>query len=150
MQIEKIISAGGVVLRQDDDALQVALVGRSDLDMWGLPKGGPEEGETLLEAAMRETSEETGLQLRFLGQVGTIKYNFMRYAQDRHYFKTVHYFLMEAIGGDIADHDEEHDWVQWFNLDEALHTIVYANEVNIIRRAAEMWQELKGTNHAGG
>ena len=54
------ISSGGVVYRERRGVTEVALirVGRR----WCLPKGQVEEGEKLEETALREVSEETGLE----------------------------------------------------------------------------------------
>ncbi len=40
---------------------------------WGPPGGKPEQGETLFEAAIRETLEETGLQIELDGFVGLLR-----------------------------------------------------------------------------
>lgn len=58
------VSAGGVVYRGEDDAIEIALAARrtrrGDL-AWGLAKGAIEPGETEEQAAVREVLEETGL-----------------------------------------------------------------------------------------
>ena len=49
-------AAGGIVT---DDAGNMLLIRRND--RWDLPKGKVEPGETLLQAALREVEEETGI-----------------------------------------------------------------------------------------
>src|SRR5690242_15974874 len=105
------VSAGGVVYRQRDGLLQVALVGKITPSRWGLPKGGQQRGESLEQAALREVSEETGLQARLICPLGDIQYWF-RWGGRRHN-KTVYFYLMEAIGGDLSLHDHEYDLVEW-------------------------------------
>ncbi|PWT74495.1 MAG: NUDIX hydrolase [Chloroflexi bacterium] len=112
---------------------QVILVGRAADDFWVLPKGTPEQGETTEQAALREVTEETGIQTRIVGKLGSIRYNFSR--QGRRYSKEVLYFLMEAIGGDVSLHDHEYDDAQWFTLDSAAEHLAYSNEANVLRRA---------------
>jgi predicted NUDIX family NTP pyrophosphohydrolase len=63
----KKISAGILLYRRRGDELEVFLVhpggpfwAKKDLGAWSLPKGEVEEGEELLEAAVREFGEETG------------------------------------------------------------------------------------------
>ena len=58
--------------------MEVALVGRSYADIWTLPKGTPEPGETMEQVAVREVQEETGLQVRLITYVGCISYSFVR------------------------------------------------------------------------
>src|SRR5579884_1149420 len=40
-------------------SMEVALVGRSHVGLWALPKGTPEPGETIEQVAVREAQEET-------------------------------------------------------------------------------------------
>jgi len=42
---------------------RILLTKRDDFEVWCLPSGGVEEGESLAEAAVRETKEETGQML---------------------------------------------------------------------------------------
>ncbi len=56
-------SAGGVVHRVDLGSPQIVLVHRRVPPLWALPKGTPDSGETLAETAIRETREESGLEV---------------------------------------------------------------------------------------
>ena len=130
------VSAGGVVVRRGADSPEVALVGRGTPMRWGLPKGGIEQGETLDMAAVREAQEETGLRVRLVAPVGDIVYWFATRGVRHH--KTVHFFLMEGVGGDLADHDWENDEAAWFPADAALAAMAFPNEAAIVRRALEL------------
>ncbi len=132
------VSAGGVVVREGRDGLDVALVGRGKPLRWGLPKGGIEAGETIDTAALREAREETGLEVRLLAPIGDIQYWFATRSVRHH--KTVHFFLMEAIGGDIRNHDWENDEAAWFSIAEALKVMAFPNEIAIVRRAWDVWR----------
>ena len=57
---ERELSCGVVVV---NDAAEVLLCHVTGQGHWDLPKGGARRGETPLEAALRETREETGLAL---------------------------------------------------------------------------------------
>jgi 8-oxo-dGTP pyrophosphatase MutT (NUDIX family) len=132
------VSAGGVVYRQRDRLYEVALVGKITPRRWGLPKGGQQRGESLEQAALREVSEETGLQARLICPLGEIQYWF-RWGGRRH-FKTVYFYLMEAIGGDLSLHDHEYDVVEWFSFEGAHSAMSYPSEVEVLSRAEELLQ----------
>ncbi len=134
------ISAGGVAFRREaDGSVEVALVGRVRPRRWALPKGTPNKGESLEETALREIREETGLDVRLVKPLDRIEYWFVL-GGTRH-FKTVHFFLAEATGGDIAHHDGEYDVVEWFPIDEALHLLSYPNEVHVMEKALASLRE---------
>jgi ADP-ribose pyrophosphatase len=118
--------------------MEVVLVGRRQTGIWALPKGTPETGETIEQVAVREAQEETGMQVRLIGFIGSISYSFVR--EQIRYHKQVRHFLLEAIGGDTALHDHEYDMVQWFSLQEACRHLTYPNEVHILYQAEEMLQ----------
>ncbi|GCE04605.1 hypothetical protein KDAU_19340 [Dictyobacter aurantiacus] len=119
-------------------SMEVVLVGRSHAGIWALPKGTPQPGETIEQVAVREAQEETGLQVQLIAYVGSISYSFVR--EQVRYHKQVRHFLLEAVGGDTALHDQEYDLVQWFSLPEASRRLTYQNEVHILSQAQEMLQ----------
>lgn len=158
-RVVRAFSAGGVVFRlppglpvMEADAepeatpgsalagVEVVLVGYRRDDTWTLPKGTPKEGETVEETALREVSEETGVQTRIVGDLGSIQYSFGR--RGVRYDKEVRHFLMEATGGDVSLHDAEYDEARWFGLAEATRLLSYANETEVVRRAETLIGEL--------
>ena len=101
-------SAGGIVVRTDQEgpSLVVGMRRRErDSATWTLPKGTPDPGETVEETALREVAEETGLEVRIVEPLPSIEYSFVQPGTRIH--KTVHYFLMEPVGGDLSRHDHE-------------------------------------------
>ncbi|MHA2030611.1 MAG: NUDIX domain-containing protein [Candidatus Kariarchaeaceae archaeon] len=52
------------------DKEQVLLTKRDDFEVWCLPSGGMENGESVAQAAIRETKEETGLDVELKSLVG--------------------------------------------------------------------------------
>ncbi len=133
------ISAGGLVL---DDTRQAAVIGRLDRRgrlLWSLPKGHIEHGETAEQAAMREVAEETGILTRVQAPLGTIDYWFL--AEDRRVHKTVHHFLLRAVGGELSDADIEVTEVAWVPLEELGGLLAYADERRLVRRASEILEE---------
>jgi 8-oxo-dGTP pyrophosphatase MutT (NUDIX family) len=130
-------SAGGLVL--DPRHTRAAVIGRLDRRgklLWSLPKGHIEAGETAEQTAVREVAEETGIQSKVLHPLGTIDYWFV--AEDRRVHKTVHHFLLEALGGELSDEDVEVTEVAWVPLGELEELLAYADERRLVRRAAEL------------
>ena len=112
------------------------LVRRRQPPLWALPKGTPDSGETLVETAIRETNEETGLLVEIEEPISAITYYFVHGRTRFH--KTVHFFLMHSIGGLLEDHDHEFDEVGWFPIDEALQLMTHATEREVVQRAVEL------------
>ncbi|HMK50390.1 MAG TPA: NUDIX hydrolase, partial [Thermodesulfovibrionales bacterium] len=122
------VSSGGVIFRRNDGDVDVALISVKNGSIWCLPKGVINEGESPENTALREVSEETGLKGRILGKLGEITYWFHIRDENAKCKKTVHFYLMEYEGGDVADHDWEVDSASWFPIDEAVAKANYKGE----------------------
>jgi len=122
------------VHRTVDGRPQVLLVHRRSPRLWALPKGTPDSGETIEETALRETREETGLQVVIEQPLRSIRYFFVRGSTRFH--KTVHFFLMRPVGGALEEHDAEFDEVRWTDLEEALAILNHATERSVVEEAA--------------
>jgi 8-oxo-dGTP pyrophosphatase MutT (NUDIX family) len=129
-------SAGGVVHRTVDGQVEIILVHRRHPPLWALPKGTPNAGETLEETALRETREETGLQVEIEAPIRAISYVFVRGRTRFH--KSVHFYLMRATGGALADHDHEFDEVAWLPADEAMKLMTHATERAVAEEAIQL------------
>jgi predicted NUDIX family NTP pyrophosphohydrolase len=92
---KKPVSAGTVLYRKTSAGVEVLLVHPSGAynkrAPWSIPKGLPDEGESLEAAARRETMEETGVHAAELVSLGSIDYTKSR--------KTVHAFAGVAPEG---------------------------------------------------
>jgi 8-oxo-dGTP pyrophosphatase MutT (NUDIX family) len=131
-------SAGGIVVRYEGDVPSLVLGMRRrerDRVTWTLPKGTPVTGETAEETAIREVGEETGLQVRITGRLPSIHYSFVQ--RGTRINKTVHYFLMEPIGGDLSLHDREFEDVRWTRFDDATCILAFDTERDLVISAAE-------------
>ena len=137
------MSAGGVVYRSSGGTLEVALVHRREPVLWALPKGTPDAGESIEETALRETREETGLEVEIVAPIDSIRYFFVRGTV--RFNKTVHFFLMRPIGGDVTLHDHEFDDVRWVQLEEAHGLLSYATERDVLHAAAKLIDTLEAT-----
>ncbi len=125
-------AAGGVVVREGASGPEVVLAGRVADGSWVFPKGTPDHGETIEETALREVREETGLEIRITRPLGTMEYQFAAAGLRVH--KLVHFFAMEAIGGDLTRHDAEYDDVRWVPVAEARRMLSFDSYREVLDR----------------
>jgi len=117
-------AAGLLLYRRQMDYLEVLLVHPSGSynrkAPWSLPKGLPDEGESLLDAAIRETREEAGVSAE-VHRDSLVPLGHIDYTRSR---KRVHAFALE-VPPDAAPHPTswEIDRVEFFPLEEARQLI---------------------------
>ncbi|MEU9222905.1 NUDIX domain-containing protein [Streptomyces massasporeus] len=121
-----------------DDAGRVLLQRRRDNGMWALPGGAMDIGESLPDCAVRETREETGLDVEITGIVGT-------YTNPRHVFayddgevrqEFSICFLARPVSGHLAMSEESTD-VRWFEPSDIDGLPMVAS----IRRRLNDWRD---------
>ena len=146
MIVEQLVSAGGVLVRQTEGETEVILCGRPNIDLWGLPKGTPNSGESLEETASREVEEETGIKPQIVFKIGTTQYWFTRPNDKARCHKTVHYYLMNPVSGDTFLHDAEYEEVAWFPVNIAIKKLTYDNDVQMVKKAVDIFSKEKASN----
>ena len=133
------MSAGGVVYRANGHGqVEVVICGRSYPQIWGLPKGTPDPGETEEQTALREVREETGLEVVSERYIDSIEYWFVRAQDGSRCRKIVHFYLMKPVGGSLSNHDHEFDFVKWAPVSDACQSLTYDNEVDIVQKGVSM------------
>jgi 8-oxo-dGTP pyrophosphatase MutT (NUDIX family) len=137
------VSAGGVVYRGSGPNAEVVIVRVVPEQRWQLPKGLIDDGETFEEAALREVREESGMTAEIVAPIETIEYWFTADWDKvrKRIHKSVHFFLMRHKDGDGSDHDHEVDEVRWVAIDEAIQTLKFKSERDLVRKAATMIAE---------
>lgn len=102
-----------------DPELQVLVHRRTDSDLWALPGGGVEVGESVSQALIREVKEETGLDIVIDQLIGI--YSDPRYVvayddgEVRQQFSLC--FACRATGGSLAISDESRE-LRFASVDE--------------------------------
>lgn len=110
-------SASTVVI---DEGGRILLIHRTDNDLWSVPGGAMEFGESIKQTAVRETLEETGIEIEIVGLVGIYtnparRIEYTSNGEVRQEFSVV--FLGRPIGGEPATSAESSE-VHWIKPDE--------------------------------
>jgi 8-oxo-dGTP diphosphatase len=116
-----VMAAGGIVVRDPARPLIGIVRLRKDRS-WVLPKGKLKPGESALDAARREVSEETGHQVsvhEFLGA--------MSRSGDRKH-KVVQFWRMSTVGGPVRALMDDVKAVKWLPLEQAVERLTHAHE----------------------
>jgi ADP-ribose pyrophosphatase YjhB (NUDIX family) len=109
--------AGGVVW---NPKLGIVVVNQNN-DSWSLPKGHLEEGETHLEAAIREINEESGIpmeELRLICPLGTYERSQIKRDPDQlTEMRTISLFLFKTDYIKLSPKDPENPEARWVAID---------------------------------
>jgi ADP-ribose pyrophosphatase YjhB (NUDIX family) len=115
-----VVPSVNVVVARSDGA--ILLIRRTDNDNYALPGGGMDLGESMPETAVRETKEETGVDVEVTGLVGiyTSPRHLIEYTSNgevRQEFSVV--FTARPTGGKPTTSSESSEvvWVDPANLD---------------------------------
>lgn len=103
---------------------RLALARRDDFDIWCLPGGHVEVGETLAQAARREVEEETGLQVELTRLVGI-------YSDPQVFQRGIHLvqFAGYPTGGALRPRPGETVEVDFFAGDELPEYVLFGNRL---------------------
>ncbi len=119
-----------MIYRSSAGRVEVVLAHRREPPLWALPKGTPSAGETLEQTALRETREETGLEVELVGEAGEFT---MKCDGKKRRFV---FYLMRAVGTtwDWPHHEGRDTFLVPFERVEAM-----------LRREGygELWREVR-------
>jgi 8-oxo-dGTP pyrophosphatase MutT (NUDIX family) len=141
------IAAGCVVYRKIEEDIEILLLtrdydhdyfsgGDTQKQSYHLPKGHLKFSETLEAAAVRETTEELGAEVRIQSYLGAIHHTFDHPKHQNTTDKEIHYFAAIWLN-DIKKIDNEHDGRAWVSLADVEKMLGKPNpkeEDEIIRR----------------
>jgi 8-oxo-dGTP pyrophosphatase MutT (NUDIX family)/phosphohistidine phosphatase SixA len=120
-------AAGGVVVRRIDGHAEVGLVHRPRYDDWSFPKGKLLDGESHIEAALREVSEEAGVECR-----PGVELLSTTYETDGGAPKVVRYWIMEPTSGTDLNPSQEVDEARWFPVDRAAGQLTHERDRELL------------------
>ena len=134
-------TAGGIIMRADGE---IALVWQNS-NSWAFPKGGIEEGESVLEAARREIEEETGLgaaDLQFIKELGS----YTRYSIGKdgtgedtsRPASTRTLFLFTTDKTELTPQDAEVTEARFVSIDEALKMLTHPKDAEFLESVRDI------------
>ena len=118
------------------DEGRILLTKRDDFEVWCLPGGGVEDGESMAEAAIRETKEEAGIDVELTRLVGV-------YSRIGGMWNDVHAVLFAAkpVGGALKIQPGETIEVRYFPFEEIPDELLFGHR----RRILDAIHEVSGT-----
>jgi len=109
-----VVPSANVIVVNDQG--EILLIRRTDNNNWAVPGGGMDLGESIIDAAVRETEEETGITCKITGLVGiyTNPRHVILYTSNgevRQEFSIV--FTAQPVGGKLRPSSESSEprWV---------------------------------------
>ncbi|HEU4748784.1 MAG TPA: NUDIX domain-containing protein [Gemmatimonadaceae bacterium] len=136
------VSSGGVVYRHSENGerTDIAIVSVGPQRRWQLPKGLVDAREKPEETAVREAREEAGVESRPRAHIETIQYWYagLEGGIRVRFHKHVHFYLLEYVSGDTANHDLEVNEARWVPIDDAGSELAFEGERRVVERAKEL------------
>ncbi len=126
----KVKKAGCILINIEKKA--IAIVHREKQNDWSFPKGHLEEGETLMECAIRETAEETKRDCKILSEEPIFIENYETPSGED---VEMYYFLAEDVGESDNDSTDTHPHY-WIPFDEVYDILTYDSLKNV-------WENVK-------
>ncbi len=139
-KINKVVSAGGVVLWKHDNDIFVCIVKRRNKGVWILPRGRIEKNEDMEETVIREIKEETGIEAKIIKKIGVINYSFYSTKDKITYDKVVHFYLLKLDKQEDFVPNQEIEEKRWVPLNQVKEILSYEAEKKIIDKVIEYFK----------
>lgn len=113
----KEVSCGTIIINNNK-----VLIIKNNRNEYGFPKGHVENNELYKETALRETKEETNLDVRIIdGYCYKIQYKV------NNNFKDVYYYLAYPLSFDIKKQESEVSDIIWVDKDKVIDYFKFSN-----------------------
>ena len=117
--------------------MQVCLIRRRDSDVWGIPKGLVDPGDTLEQTALKETWEESGLRGRLIGDsIGV--YTYEKWGTTF----AVTLYLEEILEQEDRWQEDSFRERKWMRVDEAMSLLSASPVRPLVARATRALRAL--------
>ena len=118
--------ACGTIIIDDDKVLII----KQKRGFYGFPKGHMEKNETEIETAIRETKEETNLDVL----IDESKRYSLNYVIDNNIDKEVVYYLAKPITKNVKKQDSEISKILWVDIDKVINILTYDNMKDMYKK----------------
>ncbi|MEK6951937.1 MAG: NUDIX domain-containing protein [Nanoarchaeota archaeon] len=131
MKLKIETSAGGIVFKKVQNEIHWLVIRHSIYNKWTFPKGligDKVEQESAKSAAIREVQEEGGIKAKIVADepfVVNYTYKFGEFLIK----KTVYYYLMKFLSGDVKDHDHEVSDASFENEEEVKKLLSFESDI---------------------
>jgi 8-oxo-dGTP diphosphatase len=133
------LSAGGIIYNPKTD--QILLV-EDFKNRFTFPKGNNEKGESMVQTAQRETSEETGVKnLQFIAKIGEVRFFYQLKGEFR--LKKIVYFLFTTADVETLPQKEEIKSVVWISRNKVTDLIPFKNLLPLWQIAQKLIHPVK-------
>ena len=130
--------AGGIIINNKQETVIV----NQNHDSWSLPKGHIDDGETKLEAAIREIYEETGIkELQYIKGLGS----YSRYKigldgkDDLSELKIIHLFLFTSNQAKLVPKDPHNPFAMWAKIEKVQEYLTHKEDVKFFNDTLKLW-----------
>lgn len=109
--MSEVISHAGVVITNREHGMLLLHRADSKMELWEMPGGRHDDGETFEETALRTAIEQLGTEIEIIGQLGCAEY---RAHHKRHRF---HWHAAQIIGAQAPEPKlPHHDELAYFDV----------------------------------
>ena len=149
-------SAGAVIYRKEKENFLFLLVYSKRNEEWGFPKGHIEDGETDIEAAQRETEEETGIKIDIKNFVKDFCFKdtykikgTLPETKGRIIDKNVIYYLAcyaeneSGIKPNANNSGGEISKIQWMTFEQAVECLKYDKQKEVLKTVKQFLRKYR-------
>jgi len=132
------VSAGGVVLREENGELSILVGGTGNDGSWRLPKGMLNPTESVSAAAIREVGEETGYRTSIVKYLGEKDWQYEYGGVE--WKELCYFYLMTSEKQASLEKDREFESVAWIAERDIEDQLRYLEEQEIAFRACKTYR----------
>lgn len=125
--VQKRHSYGVIPILKEDGGYRVLLINQKDSkgDYWTFPKGTPEKGESGQQTALRETKEETGLEIEMLDEDFSYNEEYTFESRGERIEKVVTYYIGTPLSRETTAQEAEVHECVWMALEVAKRKVTF-------------------------